>query len=269
MKKSRKITRSNPIVESFYLLSNLEQRLLLVAMSSVLNLKEISEKKYLYIKINDFSASNNLEPIDFNSLKKVLNRFYERSIYIVIKGISIKTRWVQDICFIDEEEVIGIRISQTLLPFIDGLYNDVQKYLSTDLLAVNSFYAVKIYNLLIFENTEPTYSIELDKLRTLLGLGNRYQLYADLKRWVIDVALKQINQHTSKNITYIVQKNGRKVNALVFSIDSDRDQLNKLIKLSSPQDTTLKTHNFSDLLKVIEDLNELPKLIETIFKSYQ
>lgn len=267
--RRKKINRENPIIEAFYLLSGLEQRLLLVAMSSVVNLKVISERKYLYVKISDFNASNNLETIDFNSVKKVLNRFYERSIHIVIKGVSIKTRWVQDVCFIDEEEVVGIRISQTLIPFIDSLYMDVQKYLSTDILRVNNFYSVKIYNLLIFENTEPTFSIEVDKLRELLGVGERYQLYADLKRWVIDVALNQIRQHTVNNITYTEHKIGRKVNKLIFAIKPDQGQSNEIIKLSQPHDMMLEPNNFSDILKIVEDLYELPKLIESIFKSHK
>ena len=70
--------------------------------------------------------------------------------------------------------------------------------------ASSSAYAVRMYELLIcWRSTGKTPVIELTEFRKRLGvLDNEYQRIAHLKERVLELGLKQINEHTDITATY-------------------------------------------------------------------
>ena len=44
----------------------------------------------------------------------------------------------------------------------------------------------------------------------MFELQNKYPVWADLKRWVIDQAVKEINEFSPLSVTYETKKTGRK-----------------------------------------------------------
>ena len=45
-------------------------------------------------------------------------------------------------------------------------------------------------------------------------LQNKYPVWADLKRWVIDQAVKEINEFSPLSVTYETKKTGRKITSI-------------------------------------------------------
>ena len=52
--------------------------------------------------------------------------------------------------------------------------------------------------------------ISVVDLRWMFELQNKYPVWADLKRWVIDQAVKEINEFSPLSVTYETKKTGRK-----------------------------------------------------------
>ena len=87
--------------------------------------------------------------------------------------------------------------------------------------------------------------IKLDDLRNMLELNDKYPLTADLKRWVIDTAIDELNEKSPITIKYQLLKTGRKFTHLELKFeakDKKSIQLKKdlknpefFIKLSDPQ----------------------------------
>jgi plasmid replication initiation protein len=59
-------------------------------------------------------------------------------------------------------------------------------------------------------------TLELNEIKIMFQLDEKYDRIFDLKKRVVDVALEQINQHTDYTVTYEQVKRGRTVHALKF-----------------------------------------------------
>ena len=56
--------------------------------------------------------------------------------------------------------------------------------------------------------------ISVVDLRWMFELQNKYPVWADLKRWVIDQAVKEINEFSPLSVTYETKKTGRKITSI-------------------------------------------------------
>ncbi len=59
--------------------------------------------------------------------------------------------------------------------------------------------------------------VELEWLREVMQLDEKYPSIKDLKRWVIVPAVEQINEHSPFNVEWSQRKTGRKVTHIVFT----------------------------------------------------
>ncbi|WP_197745021.1 replication initiation protein [Candidatus Nitrosacidococcus tergens] len=59
-------------------------------------------------------------------------------------------------------------------------------------------------------------TIELASLRTMLQLEKKYPLFANFRRFVLEVSIKQINEHSPLKATYKPIKKGRKIASIEF-----------------------------------------------------
>ena len=79
-------------------------------------------------------------------------------------------------------------------------------------------YAIRLYELLIcWRTTGKTPIIELTDFRQKIGvLENTYQAMNDLKKRVLEPALKQVNEHTDITASYEQHKKGRTITGFSF-----------------------------------------------------
>ena len=143
-----------------------------------------------------------------------MSRLFDRSIVLRSSDRTSRTRWVQKIDFMDSRGVIGIRFSKDILPFLSNLSTEFTKYLASDLIGVTSTYAIRLYELLVQYQSIGKREISVVDLRWMFELQNKYPVWADLKRWVIDQAVKEINEFSPLSVTYETKKTGRKITSI-------------------------------------------------------
>jgi plasmid replication initiation protein len=56
-------------------------------------------------------------------------------------------------------------------------------------------------------------------------LGEKYTLYGELKRCVIDKSITEINSHSNITVNYGERRRGRKVKSLQFSFETKQKQI--------------------------------------------
>ena len=217
LSKKELIVKSNQVIEASYQLSSTEQRIVLAAISKISRDAEITDDEIYRVTVDDLKNLGVHEKTAYRDLKDGVNRLYERSINLAIDDESIKMRWVQSIRFLESKSVVGLRFSKEILPFISNLSREFTKYSLSDIAGMSSAYAIRIYELLSQYRSIGKREISVENLRTMLELGKRYPLFADLKRWVIDTAVDQINEYSPLNVTYEQKKTGRKVTHILFS----------------------------------------------------
>ena len=211
MPKSDLVVKSNQVIEASYTLSAVEQRLILSAIAQIPKGEPVTDEEIYTVSVTDLQKFGAHEVTAYRDLRESVSRLFERSIVLRSSDRTSRTRWVQKIDFMDSRGVIGIRFSKDILPFLSNLSIEFTKYLASDLIGVTSTYAIRLYELIVQYRTIGKREISIADLRWMFELQNKYPVWADLKRWVIDQAIKEINEFSPLSVTYETKKTGRKI----------------------------------------------------------
>mgnify|MGYP003473657000 FL=1 len=132
-----------------------------------------------------------------------------------------------------------------VVPLITRLEERFTKYDIDQISGLSSAYSVRLYELLIqWRSTGKTPVIELADFRKRIGvLDTEYKRMAQLKERVLELAIKQINEHTDIIVTYKQHKAGRVITGFSFAFTQKKQSI----------DVTPKPKK----LKPTEDLNTL------------
>lgn len=133
-------------------------------------------------------------------------------------------QWIQ-LAQYDGRGTITLMLSEQIKPFVLELDKYFTRYKLENILHMNSFYAIRLYELIKCDDyradtDDREYTI--DFLRKFFDCEKKYQLFADFKRRVLEVAVREINAKsdlTIRRIKYL--KTGHKVTSVVFVIDTD------------------------------------------------
>lgn len=222
MSKNDLIVKSNQVVEASYTLTTIEQRLILSAIAQIPKGEAVTDEVIYTVSVTDLQKFGANETTAYRDLKESVSRLFERSIVLRSSDRTSRTRWVQKIDFMDSRGVIGIRFSKDILPFLSNLSTEFTKYLASDLIGVTSAYAIRLYELLAQYRTIGKREISVEDLRWMFELQEKYPLFADLKKRVIDQSLKEINEFSPIKVTYTARKTGRKFTHFVFKIEDKK-----------------------------------------------
>jgi plasmid replication initiation protein len=117
----------------------------------------------------------------------------------------------------DDNIVARVIFSHEILPLLSDLKASFTQFLLSDVAEFGSIYSFRIYQFIMRYKDLGVAKINLDDLRYMLLLMDKYPLTADLKRWVLDVATKEINEKSPYKISYEMLKKGRKFVAVEFT----------------------------------------------------
>ena len=160
--------------------------------------------------------------------------FYDES------GKLIKSRWIQQVRYLDDEGAIELVLTLAVvqgISRIDGVKEFFTQYLLSQTAQLNSVYSARLYELLIqWRSTGKVPIIDLGDFREQLGIGiNEYQRMHHFKARVLEPAIKEINEKTDIKAEYEQHKKGRVISGFSFkfkkkpqpksekSLDSKRD----------------------------------------------
>lgn len=218
------VVKSNHIIEASYRLSVAEQRVILSAISQVRRDKPVTDEVLYSVTAADLAKLCGTDPkTAYRDLQNAAERLQTRRVSLVLEpdGVTIRSKrrrvtcWVQTVDYIDQEGRIEMRFGKDILPYLTGLQREFTRYALSDVSKMTSAYGIRLYELLM-QWPEGHRVIALDDLRRWLQLEDRYPLIADLRRWVIEPAVGQINEHSPLMLSWSAKKTGRKITHLSF-----------------------------------------------------
>ncbi|VLX00409.1 Replication initiator protein [Streptococcus pneumoniae] len=134
-----------------------------------------------------------------------------------------------------------------ILPLLSELKSNFTQFLIDDVAGFGSVYSFRFYQMMMQFRSTGYCKISLDDLRYTLALFEKYEATKDLRKWVIDTAVNEINEKTPYKVNYELIKSGRKFThlELKFKLKNENKKQNNakrnpnspdfFIKLSDPQ----------------------------------
>ncbi len=172
------------------------------------------------------------------------------------------SRWVSQIAYNDNEATVDLIFAPAVVPFITRLEEQFTKYELQQVSSLSSAYAIRLYELLIqWRSAGKTPIIELQEFRKKLGvLDNEYLRMAHLKERVLELSIKQINEHTDICVKYEQHKRGRSISGFSFNfkqkkkdspplVDRDPNTLDFFTKMTDAQ-----RHMFATKLSELREM---------------
>lgn len=216
------VYKSNALVEAGYRLSVTEQRIILACISQVRRDEKVTDEVFYTVTAADLAKlSNTAVDAAYSELKAAAVRLKRREVRLTEEpnGLGKKkevmiTGWAQTVTYRDGEGCIKLRFNRDILPYLTELQKEFTRYALSDVAKMNSAYAIRLYEVIMQWGTVGKRSVSIEQLRDWLQLEDRYPLMADLRRWVIEPAIEQINQHTALAVTWKPRKAGRRITHL-------------------------------------------------------
>lgn len=149
--------------------------------------------------------------------------FNRRFSFIDEHGGVVKSRWIQQVRYLDDEGAIELVFTVAVvkgITRIDGAEEFFTQYLLSQTAVLDSIYAVRLYELLTqWRSAKQTPLFELDVFRGQMGLSNEeYIRMGNFKARVLDLAVDQINEKTDLQVSYEQHKRGRIIIGFSFKV---------------------------------------------------
>ena len=220
------IVKDNALIQASYTLGLVEQRLILLAIVEARETgRGITPDSYLDIHANHYAQQFSVSVKSaYQSLSEAVETLYQRQVTLhkTYKGYPErqKVRWVSGISYIEKLAAVRIRFSPDVIPLITRLEENFTSYELEQVAGLQSGYAVRLYELLIqWRSAGKTPVFELAEFRMQLGVGvDEYVLMGNFKSRVLDLATRQINEHTDIFVSYEQVKEGRVIAGFSFSL---------------------------------------------------
>lgn len=217
--KNLLVTKSNHLVEAGYKLSLNEQRLLLSVISQLDGRKPLPLGNGFTISAHDFSQLFGI-PLKqaYEILDDASSKLYERDIKTFDKKAKVRGRfrWVDSVEYLEGEAKVNLSFCYHIIPYLTLLHEQFTSYELKQITQLKSSYAIRFYEFLVqFIKTGDRF-ISIDKLRSMLEIGEQYKRFYDLKRYVIIPSMENINKTTSLSVTWDIVKKGRAITGLKF-----------------------------------------------------
>jgi plasmid replication initiation protein len=232
------IVKDNALINASYNLDLVEQRLILLAIIEARQTgKGINANDALEVHASSYINHFNVEKhTAYTVLKQAADDLFERRFSYQFTNTNgnneyVKSRWVSEIRYVENEALIKLIFAPSVVPLITRLEQHFTSYELKQVRQLSSRYAIRLYELLIaWRSTGKTPIFELTEFRNQLGIADdEYKRMELFKRRVLEVAISQVNDFTDIVVKYEQHKKGRTISG--FSFDFKQKQERKKIDI--------------------------------------
>lgn len=225
--RTKEVSQSLALTEATYDLTRDERRIIyLIAVQCANNGLSIQENGLTDYEIKTSEYGEMFEVCSHESSRDVrsaIKSIYDKSVIIPDMDESTEQerseeeiRWVIGKKNLPKRGSWQITLNPLIVPHLTNLANKI-KYPVGEIIHLQNNHQYRLYELLIAEESgERTIDIEWLKEKFCLDKKKSYGLYSNLKNRVIDPAIKQINETTPLNVSYIENKENKRVVSWTF-----------------------------------------------------
>jgi len=219
------IVKSNALNIACYKLTLNEQRLVLLAIAGLNSRRPgtrpgFNQVEGIRITAGEFGEAWKLGPKDaYKALKEATLDLYERSITELNGKRVSKSRWVLRVEYHDGEGWAELSFSPFVVPHLTSIGKEFTEYRLGQISGIRSTYAIRIFEWCVQFSSTGVLVVSLDELIKRLEL--KYKLYNDVRRFVLEPAITELQTKSNLKISWEPIKEGRAVKSIRFTFKED------------------------------------------------
>jgi len=220
MKKELEIRQHNALTTARYDYTELQLDLFFFVISK---LRKNQQLDVYELNIKELSALTGKQ-YHLPYLRKATEGMGSRMFEIETPERHIQLWMFRSVEFIKGTRIMQVALSDKIVPFLFELKDNFTSFELAAALRLTSKYAKRIYPLCSqWKDLGETKKYDLQDFKKMLGLlddkGNeKMKQIIDLRTNVLDVAIRQINEHTELHVSYKLEKVGRSFKNIVFTV---------------------------------------------------
>ena len=276
------VVKANSLIEASYRLTLDEMRLLALTIGTM-NPK--SDQQVFEFSVSEFVNQFSDVNVDraYTQIKSAIERISERWVKTEDERHVTKFRWVSSQTYFKKEGRFKIALTNEIMPYLTQLKGQFTQYQLNHISGFTSVHTMRFYELLTQYKRVGQRYITIEDLKKWLQLEDKYNLWAELQRWVIKPSLNEINEKSDLFVEYEPIKKGRKVTGIEFRITHEKpvkkrpafphkNKYGKFVKLDTqnPKMSNAEYGNYArDCLKILEDFySSLPDVTTEDLRHY-
>lgn len=244
------VVKANEIVRNAkYDLNAMELKILNYIISKIkptdteLQEYSFSIKEYCQVCGIDYQNGKN-----YQNVKKSIKQLRDKSFWLQDKnGNDILIGWLQKVRINKSNGKITVKLDDDMQKFVVGMLNNYTQYTLLLTLPMRSSYSIRIYELLKSYSFTKQHTFDLEDLKKKLG-ATHYTRFADFRRKVLEIAIKEINFYTDIEINWKPIKKGKAVIQIDFDI-KERDMWEKYFASSRAHEQIERQLSIKDYYK--------------------
>lgn len=260
------VVQSNDLVQATYTMTTTEKELLLTCISRIDSRPEapsITKQTKFTVTLQEiidiFYRESNKKNA-FRDMEIACNNLFEREVIIALDDGELRTRFISGVKLSKTEENVTLTFAEDILPYLTQLKANFTKYKLLEISELSSIHAIRLYELIICWLGQFRYSKEfsLDDFRYIMGLKGKYKQFSELRKNVVDVAVKQINENTNYKVSVVYQKKAVGKGFKGLTLKFHKKILDKIAGKNGLTEEKIKA--IVDNVQFMRDYNDHPSL---------
>lgn len=217
-KRNYPVAKANELIrKARYSLTAQQQKIILYIISQIKPADE-DFKQYRF-DMKDFARLCGIQENgkNYENFKESLKALHDNSFWLVEGNKHRLISWLESVEIDTYETTVSLRLDERLKPYLLRLKDNFTVYNYGSTLLMNSKHSIRLFEIFMSYRSLGVVEFSIDELKETLECGE-YAEYKDFRRYVIDKALKEINELSEITVEYKPVKQGRSVVALVFTI---------------------------------------------------
>ena len=227
--ESKRITKSNAIVNASYRFSLNELRILLYGLSHI-DPRADDFPMFHRVRVKDLADFYDIGEKDrgsfYDNIKEALiTKFWNRefSYYDEDRDEVVKRMFLIEVAHGRKDGTLAYEYNPKIKKELQKLSKRFTSYFLTNVAGMKSAYAVRIYEIAVMclnasKKPKTTFNRTVEDLKHTLGISDKYKNFFDMKKRVLEAAKRDINKHSDIRISYTVVKLGRSPHEIEFTV---------------------------------------------------
>lgn len=254
------VTQSNELVSASYIMSVSEKELLLACISKIDSRPnrpdQVTKQTKFTISVDTMKElfyKNTNRDNAYRDLKKCADRLFDREVRIKLEdNKTLRTRFVSGILFDPDQAEITVTFAEDILPYLTELSVNFTKYRLHEVAELSSIHAIRLYELVVMWTNQYQYSKELDlnEFKEIMGVQDKYKQFGQLRQFVIDKAIEEINEKTNYKVNVSYKKIRRSYVSLTLKFHK------KVLDKIADKDGKLSQNTIQSIVNNVQFMND-------------